>query len=157
MPDNASGLARRELLIGLAATALGQSAPRMASARGRAGVALEAKEAVMAPGPGQPEIPIWALQSSPPEPVVLFMKGDELEITVQSNLPVPAVLNWRGLDGVRLAEPLVSLSPLPPGAKETRVIPLRQAGPFCGTFSCWETARRGLCRRCRLSSRKANR
>lgn len=130
MPDNASGLARRELLIGLAATALGQSAPRMASARGRAGVALEAKEAVMAPGPGQPEIPIWALQSSPPEPVVLFMKGDELEITVQNNLPVPAVLNWRGLDGVRLAEPLVSLSPLPPGAKETRVIPLRQAGTF---------------------------
>src|SRR3569833_378413 len=71
MPDNTSGLDRRELLIGLAATALGQSDPRMASARGRASVALKAKEAVMAPGPGQPEIPIWALQSSPPEQVVL--------------------------------------------------------------------------------------
>lgn len=130
MPDNTSGLDRRELLIGLAATALGQSDPRMASARGRASVALEAKEAVMAPGPGQPEIPIWALQSSPPEPVVRFIKGDELEVAIQNHLPVPAMLNWRGLDGVRVAEPLVMRSPLPPGAKETQVIPLRQAGTF---------------------------
>lgn len=70
MPDKTSGLDRRELLAGLAATALGQSAPGLTSARGRNGVALEATELVIATGPGQPEIPIWVLRSSPPEPVV---------------------------------------------------------------------------------------
>jgi FtsP/CotA-like multicopper oxidase with cupredoxin domain len=39
-------------------------------------------------------------------------------------------LNLRGLDGLRLAEPLIGRSPLPPGAKESQVIPLRQAGTF---------------------------
>ena len=130
MPDKTSGLDRRELLAGLGATALSQCAPGPASAQGRAAITLEAKGAVIAPGPGQPEIPIWVLQSSPPEPVVRFTKGDELEIAVQNNLPVPTVLNWRGFDGMRLAEPLVMRSPLPPGAKESQVIPLRQAGTF---------------------------
>ena len=130
MPDKISGLDRRELLAGLAATALGQSAPRLASARGRNGVALEATELAIAIGSGQPEIPIWVLRSSPPEPAVRLMKGDELEITIQNNLPVPAVLNWRGVDGARLTEPLLVRPPLPPGAKESQVTPLRQAGTF---------------------------
>jgi hypothetical protein len=58
------------------------------------------------------------------------VKGDELEIAIQNNLPVPIMLSWRGLDGLRPAEPLIVRSPLPPSAKESQVIPLRQAGTF---------------------------
>ena len=120
MPDKTSGLDRRELLAGLGIAALGQCTPRLASAQGRAGITLEAKGAVIAAGPGQPQIPIWALQSSPPEPVVRVVKGDELEIAIQNSLPVPIMLNCRGLDGLRPAEPLIVRSPLPPGAKEAK-------------------------------------
>jgi hypothetical protein len=77
-----------------------------------------------------PEIPIWALQSSPPDPLLRFGKGDELEITIQNSLPVRTVLNWHGLDGLTAAEPLITRSPLPPAGKETLAIPLRQAGTF---------------------------
>ena len=39
-------------------------------------------------------------------------------------------MSWRGIDGVPAAEPLTARAPLPSGAKETLVIPLRHAGTF---------------------------
>jgi FtsP/CotA-like multicopper oxidase with cupredoxin domain len=71
--------------------------PGLGSAQRRPRVTLEAKAAVIAPGQNQPEIPIWALQSSPPDPVLRFGRGDELEIAMQNSLPVRTVLNWHGL------------------------------------------------------------
>src|SRR5947209_11333700 len=134
MPNTTFGLDRREFVAGLGAAALLQCAPRhlsaQAAAPGRRRLVLEARAAVMAPAPGDPEIPIWALQSSPPEALPRFTKGDELELTVQNSLPIPAVLNWYGFDGTNLPEPLLARSPVPPGAKESLLIPLRQAGTF---------------------------
>jgi hypothetical protein len=75
MPDRTFGLDRRELLAALGATAVGQCPPGLASARRRPSVTLEAKAAVIAPGQNQPEIPIWALQSSPPDPLLRFGKA----------------------------------------------------------------------------------
>jgi FtsP/CotA-like multicopper oxidase with cupredoxin domain len=123
-------LDRRELLAALGATALGQCTPGLATAQGRSRVTLEAKAGVIAPSPGQSQIPIWALKSSPPDPVLRFRKGDELELMLENGLAVATMLNWHGLDGMAAAEPLIARSPLLPGAKETLVIPLRQAGTF---------------------------
>jgi FtsP/CotA-like multicopper oxidase with cupredoxin domain len=53
-----------------------------------------------------------------------------LEVLLGNDLPVPAVLNWHGIDGAPAAEPLVSRSPLASGARDTFVLPLRHAGTF---------------------------
>lgn len=119
---------RRELLAGLGAAALGPAMPQIAAAQGRWRLMLEAKAGVIALRPGQPDTPIWFFQGPPPD--LHFRRGDELEIALQNELPVPAVLNWHGLDGVPAAEPLTARAPLPPGGKENPVIPLRQAGTF---------------------------
>jgi hypothetical protein len=63
-------------------------------------------------------------------PAPTVWEGDELEITIQNSLPVWTVPNWRGLDGLTAAEPLITRSPLPPAGKETLATPLRQAGAF---------------------------
>jgi len=128
MADRIFRLDRRELLAGLAATALGAAVPAFAAAQTRLSLKLQAKTGSMALRPGQPETPIWSLQSSPPDPGLRFRRGDELEIALQNDLPVPAALNWRGLDGVPAAEPLAGRSSLAPGAHEDPVIPLRHAG-----------------------------
>ena len=59
-----------------------------------------------------------------------FRRGDQLEVTLENDLPVPVVLNWHGIDGAPAAEPLAPRPPLAPGAKDTFVLPLRHAGTF---------------------------
>ncbi len=51
-----------------------------------------------------------------------------LDVAFANELPLPAVLNWRGLDGVPAAEPLTARAPLASGARETLQLPLRHAG-----------------------------
>jgi FtsP/CotA-like multicopper oxidase with cupredoxin domain len=130
MADRIFQLDRRELLAGLGAAALGAIPPDRATAQSRLSLKLLARAGSIALRPGQPETPIWSLQgtSQSPGPGLRFRRGEEVEITLQNDLPSPAMLNWRGLDGVSAAEPLVARSPLAPGAHENLVIPLRQSG-----------------------------
>ena len=128
MADRIFGLDRRELLAGLGAAAIGPAMPGIAVAQSRLSLKLQAKAGSIALRPGQPETPIWSLQGSPPDPGLRFRRGDELEIALQNDLPVPIVLSWRGLDGVAGAEPLAARPSLMAGAKENLVIPLRHAG-----------------------------
>ena len=129
MADRIFRLDRRELLAGLGADGpRARPCPSIAAAQSRLSLKLQAKAGSIALRPGQPETPIWSLQSSPPDPGLRFRRGDELEIALQNDLPVPAVLNWRGLDGVPAAEPLAARSPLAAGASENLAIPLRHAG-----------------------------
>lgn len=121
-------LNRRELLGGLGAATLGLAMPRIAAAQQRPSLMLQAKAATLALRPGGPDTPIWSLQGPAPDAGRHFKRGDEVEITFQNQLPVPTVLNWRGIDGVPAAEPLLARPPLRPGARETLVIPLRHAG-----------------------------
>jgi FtsP/CotA-like multicopper oxidase with cupredoxin domain len=100
----------------------------IAGAQGRPSLTLQAKAGVIALRPGGPDTPIWSLQGPAPDPSFRFKRGDELQITLQNQLPVPTVLNWRGIDGVPAAEALAARVPLAPGAKETVVVPLRYAG-----------------------------
>jgi FtsP/CotA-like multicopper oxidase with cupredoxin domain len=121
-------LDRRELLAGIGAAAVSPALPGIAIAQGRRSLTLMAKAGVIALRPGQADTAIWSLQGAAPDPVLRFRRGDELEIRLENDLPVPTVLDWRGLDGVAAAEPLAARSPLAPGAKENLVIPLRHAG-----------------------------
>jgi FtsP/CotA-like multicopper oxidase with cupredoxin domain len=126
MADSIFPVNRRELLAGLGAAALGPAMAPIAIAQGRPSLILQAKAGVIALHPGEPDTPIWSLGG--PDATARFKRGDQVEITFANELPVPAVLNWHGIDGVPTAEPLTARAPLAPGAKETLVVPLRHAG-----------------------------
>ena len=130
MPDRIFRLDRRDLLNGLGLAALGAAVPDFAAAQSRLSLKLQAGAAGIRLRPGQPEAPIWSLRGSPPDPALRFRRGDEVEIAFQNDLPVPAALNWRGLDGAAAAEPLAARPPLAAGARENLVIPWRHAGTF---------------------------
>jgi FtsP/CotA-like multicopper oxidase with cupredoxin domain len=100
----------------------------MALAGGRPPLVLQAKADVVALRPGAPDTPIWSLGGSTSDPGLRFRRGDTVEVAWANQLPVPTVLNWRGLNGVPAAEPLAATTPLPPGANQTLSIPLRHAG-----------------------------
>jgi FtsP/CotA-like multicopper oxidase with cupredoxin domain len=134
MADRIPRLHRRGLLAGLGATALAPAWPSIAPAQARSSLALQAKQGSVALRPGKPDTPIWALRAATSDPAMRFKRGEELEITIRNELPVPTVLDCRGIDGVPKAEPLTARAPLPPGAKETVVIPLRHAGTFLCDF-----------------------
>jgi FtsP/CotA-like multicopper oxidase with cupredoxin domain len=127
MADPIFPLTRRELVAGLGSTVLG---PAIALAEGRPSLMLQAKADAVALRPGASDTPIWSLGGSTSDPGLRFKRGDAIEATLANQLPVPAALNWRGIDGVPAAEPLVATTPLAPGAKETFAIPLRHAGTF---------------------------
>jgi FtsP/CotA-like multicopper oxidase with cupredoxin domain len=126
-----SRINRRELMAGLGAASLSPLMPAStAIAQGRPALALQAKADVIALRPGAPDTPIWRLQGPALDAGFRFKRGDELEITLRNELPVPALLNWHGIDGAPAAEALTARSPLAPGATETLRVPLRHAGTF---------------------------
>jgi FtsP/CotA-like multicopper oxidase with cupredoxin domain len=127
MADQMLRLNRRRLIAGMGAAVLGPALPRIAVAEPRPSLLLQAKAGIVALRPGGPDTPIWSL-AGPADPGVRFKRGAELEITLQNDLPVPAVLNWHGIAGVPAADPLTARLPLSPGARETYVIRWRQAG-----------------------------
>ena len=117
-------------MAGMGAAVLGPAMRGSAIAQGRPSLVLQAKTGVIALLPGQPDTPIWSLPAASPDPGLRFRRGDELEITLLNELPVPIVLNCHGIDGVPAAEPLAARSPLTAKARETLAIPLRHAGTF---------------------------
>jgi len=124
MASPKSPLNRRELMAGLGAAALLPLWPATGSAQGRASLALQAKADVLALRPGAPETPIWSLDG----PEMRFKRGDTVEVAFANELPKPAALNWRGLDGAASVESLTARRPLAAGAKQTLQLPLRHAG-----------------------------
>jgi FtsP/CotA-like multicopper oxidase with cupredoxin domain len=126
MTSPKSLLDRRELMTGLGAAALAPIWPASGSAQGRSALRLQAKPDVLPLRSGAPETPVWSLGS----PELRFRRGDTVDLAFANELPRPAVLNWRGLDGVPGAEPLTARPPLASGATETLPLPLRHAGTF---------------------------
>jgi FtsP/CotA-like multicopper oxidase with cupredoxin domain len=119
---------RRKFLAGTGAALLHPALPAIAASTDRASLALQAASGVVALRPGQADTAIWSLGDTPPDRPIRFRRGDDLELTLRNELPVPAVLSWHGLDSVPLAEPLAARPPLASGGTERLVIPLRQAG-----------------------------
>jgi len=128
MADRIFGLDRRELMAGLGAAVLGPVLPGIAATEGRRSLSLQARAGSLALRPGAPETPIWSLQSPPQDARFRFRRGEELEISLQNELPIPVALNWHGMDGIPAAAPLAARPPLPAGATEKLAIPLHQAG-----------------------------
>jgi FtsP/CotA-like multicopper oxidase with cupredoxin domain len=113
---------RREMMVGLGAAVLTPALPAMASpAR-----VLQAKADTLALRPGAPETPVWSLG----RPDIRFRRGDIPEIAFTNDLPIPAVLNWRGIDAASAIEPLLGRPALAPGATGTFQVALRHAGTF---------------------------
>ena len=127
MASPKSLLDRRELMTGLGAATLLPTWPATGSAQGRRSLMLQAKAGVIALRQGQPDTAIWSLQAPTPDPL-RFKRGEELEVTVRNELPVPTLLNWHGIDGLPATEALVARAPLAPGAQEIFLMPLRHAG-----------------------------
>jgi FtsP/CotA-like multicopper oxidase with cupredoxin domain len=130
MPQRIFHVRRREFLAGLGAVALVPARLRTAAAEVTQPWLLEAKAATISLQPG-PATPVWSLQS--PNQALRFRRGSQPEVILKNQLPVPVMLDWRGLDGAPAAEPLTSLPPLAPGATASFAVPLRRAGTFfCG-------------------------
>jgi len=130
---------RREFLAGLGAAALGPAMPAMADAQGlqrtqsalaRLPLALRAKAETIALGLGGPDTPIWSLAGSAQDQAFRFKRGDAPEITLLNELPVATLLNWHGIDGAAVAEPLLARAPLAPLATDSFAFPLRHAGTY---------------------------
>jgi FtsP/CotA-like multicopper oxidase with cupredoxin domain len=129
---------RRTFLAGLgaaaAASVLRQTGVARAAQQGAQPQRLElqAKESAIGLRAGEPDSPVWSLQAAPPETALkeARFKTGTLDVAFQNDLPAPAVLNWRGLDGAAAAEPLTAQAPLGPGTKTTFPVPIRRPGTF---------------------------
>ena len=128
MASGFSTLDRREFLAGLGAAALVPALPRIAAAEGAQPWLLRAKPGTiaLAAGPGYAGV----VAQAAPDQALRFKRGDTLEVSFANDLPVPAVLDWRGLDGVPAAEPLTAPPPWRPGRRKVSLFPLRHAGTF---------------------------
>src|ERR1700742_3683473 len=103
---------RRELMSGLTATLVAGPMRPSIAAESRPPLALTAQAASLALRPGQPDSPIWALQASTGD--TRFKRGDRLDFRFENGTVVPVALNWRGIDGVPQAEPLLGQPALAP-------------------------------------------
>jgi FtsP/CotA-like multicopper oxidase with cupredoxin domain len=131
MTNRVFPLTRRRLLAGLGATVLGPGMPSAATAQGPSiPLTIRARPGAVALRAGQPDTPIWSLLTPAPQPGLRFRRGDQLEVTLGNDLPVPVALNWRGIDGTAAAQPLLARPPLASGSKDSFVMPLRHAGTF---------------------------
>jgi FtsP/CotA-like multicopper oxidase with cupredoxin domain len=114
---------RRVVMAGLTTAAFLRA---NGTARAGQAFALRCKPDVLDLEDRQPAVPIWSLGDQ----ALRFKRGDRPEIAITNDLPVPAALNWRGIDGVAAAEPLLARSPLKPAASDTLQLPLRHAGTY---------------------------
>ena len=127
-------LNRRTLIAGLGIAALAPMWPVAAGAQGspkgnspgRTPLALLARADRIALRAGSAATPVWSLQG----PELAFKRGETLDIAFGNELPVPVVLDWRGIDGAPAAEPLTARPPVPTGGKDSLQLPLRHAGTF---------------------------
>ena len=95
-------------------------------------MALQARADSLALRPGSAATPVWSLQG----PELRFKRGETLDIAFGNELPVPVVLNWRGIDGVPAAEPLTGRPPLAGGGKDDGAMPGRScANPGCSAMA----------------------
>ncbi|MGA7070291.1 multicopper oxidase family protein [Bradyrhizobium sp.] len=116
---------RRAVVAGLTAAAL-QAPNSAASAEEAPRLALRCRSDVLRLREKGPATEVWSLGDQP----LRFKRGDRPEITLANDLPVPIVLNWRGVDGVAAVEPLLVRSPLAPSASDSFRLPPRHAGTY---------------------------
>jgi FtsP/CotA-like multicopper oxidase with cupredoxin domain len=120
-------LNRRQVLAGLTATASLGGLPALAAATEPQRLALRALEGTLRLRADHPDIPVWSLNAAPS---ALHFNPGALDVAFQNDLPVPVTLEWRGIDGAAVAEPLTAQPPLAPGARTGFTLALRRPGTF---------------------------
>ncbi len=120
---------RRSLLTGAGLTAVTAVLPSSRANAASLPLNLRAAPGTI-PLRGDAATPVWQLATPAVQRVLRYRRGDELQVAFTNDLPVPAVLNWTGIDGAATAEPLTAQPPLPPGGRATFSLPLRHAGTF---------------------------
>jgi FtsP/CotA-like multicopper oxidase with cupredoxin domain len=123
MPDHIFRPNRRAVMSGLATVAL--HAPNKALGA-EVSLALRCKSASLGLREKEPATDVWSLGDQ----ALRFKRGERAEITLANDVPVPVVLNWRGLDGVAALEPLLARVALAPTASDKFQLQLRHAGTF---------------------------
>jgi FtsP/CotA-like multicopper oxidase with cupredoxin domain len=119
-------ISRRCLLTTLGGAILAPAWSRAGLAQAGPAVTLQAKPGTVAPTPGAATAS-WLLQSGQAGPL-RFRRGDQIDLQLDNQLPVPIALTCHGLDGVALADPLLGRRPLGAGTMERLRLPLRHAG-----------------------------
>ncbi len=129
MKPSPPALTRRGLLAGcsgtILASALAPWAPSPANAQGPPSLALRAAAGSLPLRSGA-AVPAWLLTGG--DDPLRFQRGEEIDVAFHNDLPVPVALNWRGLEGVAGAEPLLDRPPIAAGGKDAFRLPLRHAG-----------------------------
>jgi len=129
-----SAIDRRTLLAGLAGTLLTPAGAGAQPATGGRATALQlrARPATRVLKPGSLPSEFWALEPADGQGMPTLRRGDTLAVSFRNELPVPAALNWHGLDGQPAAEPLLARAPVAPGATDQVAVTL----PHAGTLLC---------------------
>jgi FtsP/CotA-like multicopper oxidase with cupredoxin domain len=122
-------VSRRALLAGLGGAILAPLAPAAGFGQARSTLALQARAGTTVLRAGT-ETPAWLLQAATGDAPLRFRRGEEIDVTLENQLPVPIALSWRGIDGAAAAEPLLGRPALAAGGKDTFRLPLRHAGTF---------------------------
>ncbi|MEH2514418.1 FtsP/CotA-like multicopper oxidase with cupredoxin domain [Nitrobacteraceae bacterium AZCC 1564] len=121
---------RRAFLAGLGGFAVTSGLRYPAAAQGRPALSLRLRPGTAKLVPNLPDSPIWAFDTGTPEAPLRFRRNDELQVTFTNNLPVPAALNWAGIDGAQATAPLIVQGQVPASGRADLAIPLRHAGTF---------------------------
>ena len=122
---------RRDVLAGLGASAAGLGLTAdlgAATLPGTTELALQARPAGLTLRPGLSATPVWEFSATSAAGEVRLKRGDRCELSFRNDLPVPAAVTWRGLDGVAAAEPLPGRGPVAAGASEKSMISMPHAG-----------------------------
>lgn len=122
-------LTRRTVLNGLG---LALTAPliRPAAAQAPGTLAVRLGPGALPLRAGAPPSAVAFAETTPQ--LARFRQGDTMALTVANALTSPAVLNWRGLDGVPAAAPVAAI---PPGGETALTLPLRHAGTLLGEIT----------------------
>ena len=126
MADRSIPLDRRELIAGLGAAALGPAMPSLANAEPLPALALRAKIDNRPLRPPNVDALLWSIWDSTTDDLARIKRGNGLRFAFLNELPVPAELNWHGLEGH--PESLFARPGLAPGDVQVFQIPFRQAG-----------------------------
>ncbi|MBN9586247.1 MAG: multicopper oxidase domain-containing protein [Afipia sp.] len=127
MTNQVFSLSRRGLLAGLGGAALASGLRQPAMARTATSLTIRARPGTLSAGPTG-SLPIGTLETADPAPLRVA-RGD-LAVTLSNELPAPIVLNWLGIDGAPIAEPLTGQPPIAPGGRASFTLPLRRSGTF---------------------------
>src|SRR5882724_8186211 len=124
---------RRRLLTEFGAAAVvtalpGRTAVSQIWRQNRPTLSLRLEPSTISLHDNRPASLIWRFAPASQPAAHEYTQGDDLQVSLTNDLPVPVALNWRGIAGMPQLEPLIVQPALPPGQTSTLNVLLRHAG-----------------------------